>query len=109
MKLDNLVAIIDNNGLQGYERTSSIQNIGSVEDKFLASDWAVKTINGHDYLEMRSNLMQVPLQEGKPSLFIANTIKGKGVREMENKLEWHYKSPSDAEMSIFIKQLGDFE
>jgi transketolase len=109
MKLDNLVAIIDNNGLQGYERTSSIQSISSVKEKFLASKWAIKTINGHDYSEMRSNLMKIPLEEDRPSLFIANTIKGKGVQEMENKLEWHYKSPSDAEVSLFKKQLGDIE
>ncbi len=109
MKLDNLVTIVDNNGLQGYERTSSIQSISSVRDKFLASNWAVNTMNGHDYSEMHSNLVKIPLKEGRPSLFIANTIKGKGVQEMEDKLEWHYKSPSDEEVSIFKKQLGVIE
>lgn len=109
MKLDNLIAIIDNNGLQGYERTSNIQSIRSVKDKFLASGWGVNTMNGHDFSDMRSNLMKVPFEEGRPSLLIANTVKGKGVDEMEDKLEWHYKSPSDREVFSFIKQLGDFE
>ena len=109
MKLDNLIAIIDNNGIQGYERTSSIQTISSVEGKFLASGWDVSTMNGHDYSEMRSNFLRVPSVEGKPSLLIANTVKGKGVGEMEDKLEWHYKSPSDVEVPSFLRQLGDFE
>ena len=109
MNLDNLVAVIDNNGLQGYERTDNIQSIRSVKDKFLTSKWSVHTMNGHDYSELRSNLKKIPIKEGAPSLFIANTIKGNGVREMEDKLEWHYKSPSDEEVSIFIKQLGDFD
>lgn len=109
MKLENLIAIVDNNGLQGYERTSSIQSISSVKDKFLASGWAVSVMDGHDYYEMRSNFLKVPLLESKPSLLIANTIKGKGVREMEDKLEWHYKSPSDVEVFPFLKQLGDFK
>lgn len=108
MRLDNLIAIIDNNGLQGYERTSSIQSINSVQDKFYASGWSVDTVNGHDYSDMRSKFMGIPFEKGKPSLLIANTVKGKGVAEMENKLEWHYKSPSDHEVFAFIEELGDF-
>ena len=75
----------------------------------MASGWDVSPMNGHDYSEMRSNFLRVPSVEGKPSLLIANTVKGKGVREMEDKLEWHYKSPSDVEVSSFLRQLGDFE
>ena len=107
MKLDNLIAIIDNNGLQGYERTLNIQSIRSVRDKFLASKWSVNVVNGHNYSDMHNNFMKIPFLGGLPSLLIANTIKGNGVKEMEDKLEWHYKSPSDEEVSIFIKQLGD--
>lgn len=106
MRLDNLIAIIDNNGLQGYEQTSNIQSIKSVEKKFSASGWAVNNVNGHDYSDMHSKFIGIPFQNGKPSLLIANTVKGKGVAEMENKLEWHYKSPSDHEVSTFIEELG---
>ena len=107
MNLDNLVAIIDNNGLQGFERTLNLQSIRSVSDKFLASKWTVNTVNGHDYSDLRSKFMKIPFEIDKPSLLIANTIKGNGVKEMEDKLEWHYKSPSDEEVPIFIKNLGD--
>ena len=59
----------------------------------------------HNCLKKR-NFQTVSLENGKPSLLIAHTIKGKGVREMEDRLEWHYKSPSDIEVDNFIKQLG---
>lgn len=54
----------------------------------------------------KRNFQNIPIEEGRPSLLIAHTIKGKGVREMEDRLEWHYKSPSDIEVDNFIKQLG---
>ena len=107
MKLDNLIAIVDSNRLQGYERTESVQGIDSVKNKFISSLWSAREMNGHDFLDMRSNFQNIPIEEGRPSLLIAHTIKGKGVREMEDRLEWHYKSPSDIEVDNFIKQLGD--
>lgn len=106
MGLDNLIAIVDNNGLQGYERTSKIQNIDSVKDKFRSSNWYVSEMNGHDYSEMKNKFSEISIEPPRPSLFIANTIKGKGVSEMEDKLEWHYKSPSDDDVENFIRQLG---
>ena len=109
MKLDNLIAIVDNNKLQGYERTENIQRMDSVKDKFTSSLWAVSEMNGHDFIDMRSKLQTIPIVEGKPSLLIAHTIKGKGVKEMEDRLEWHYKSPSDDDVYNFIKQLGGNE
>ena len=107
MNLDNLIAIIDNNGLQGYDRTSKIQDINSVRSKFAASKWSIVEMNGHDYDEMKLQFGRVPFESGKPSLLIANTIKGKGVMEMEDRLEWHYKSPSDSDLENFIRQLGE--
>ncbi len=107
LNLDNLIAIVDNNGLQGFEKTSNIQTITSVMEKFTSSGWVVNEINGHDFLQMHSEFSDLPLESGKPSLFIADTVKGKGVKEMENKLEWHYKSPSDDQVEKFISQLGE--
>jgi len=107
MNLNNLVAIIDNNGFQGYDATSEIQPIDSVISKFVSSGWSHKTINGHDFEEMEREFHSVPFNAEKPSLVVANTVKGKGIREMENRLEWHYKSPSDTELLGFIKQLEE--
>jgi transketolase len=107
MNLDNLVAIVDNNGLQGYDATSDIQPIDSVITKFLSSGWSYRTLNGHDFDQMEREFHSVPFDAGKPSLVVANTVKGKGIREMENRLEWHYKSPSDTELLGFIKQLEE--
>lgn len=105
MKLDNLIAIVDNNGLQGFERTSNIQSIKSVMEKFSSSNWRVREIDGHNHDQIRKELSNSHNIDGKPTLIIANTIKGKGVNFMEDKLEWHYKSPSDSQVSEFISQL----
>lgn len=110
MNLDNLVAIVDNNGLQGYDATSDIQRIDSVITKFVSSGWSHRTVNGHDFEQMDREFHSIPFIADKPSLLVANTVKGKGVREMENRLEWHYKSPSDTELHEFIKELeGQYE
>ena len=106
VNLDNLVAIIDNNGLQAYDRTSDIQPINSVIAKFVSSGWSYKIVDGHDFEQMGREFALVPFVTDKPSLLVANTIKGKGIREMENRIEWHYKSPNDTELHEFIKQLG---
>lgn len=105
MKLDNLVAIVDNNGLQGFERTSNIQKIEAVQAKFSSSNWSVAEIDGHDYSAMKKSFSRIPLETGKPSLFIANTVKGKGIKAMEDRLEWHYRSPSDTNVNEFIREL----
>lgn len=106
MKLNNLVAIVDNNGLQGYERTFNIQDISSVAEKFASSGWSVRRIDGHDYNQMKVQFSNIPFEPTRPSLLIADTVKGKGIREIEDKLEWHYKSPSNAEVVDFINELG---
>ena len=105
MKLDNLIAIVDNNGLQGFERTSNIQSIKSVAEKFRSSKWRLKEIDGHNHSQIRKELSNAHNIDGKPTLIVANTIKGKGVNFIEDKLEWHYKSPSDGQVSEFITQL----
>lgn len=107
MNLDNIIAIIDNNELQAYEITSNIQNINSVKDKFRSSGWAIKTVNGHDYVKLKTVFYSTPFEVNKPLLVIANTVKGKGVKAMEGKMEWHYKSPSDFDAEKFIRELED--
>ena len=73
--------------------------------KFKDFGWRVKEVNGHDLSEMERVFRNVPLEEGKPTMVIAHTIKGKGIKEMENRLEWHYKSPRENEVKKFIEEI----
>jgi transketolase len=90
-KLDNLVVIVDRNRLQLGDLTENISKLEPLEEKWKSFGWRVKSINGHDIKELLSTLNDVPFSIGKPSAIIANTVKGKGLKIAENKVEWHYK------------------
>ncbi len=106
-KLDNLVAIIDRNGLQISGPTEEVLAIEDLGKKYEACGWAVKTIDGHDMQTLVDVFNACPLEEGKPTFIIANTTKGKGVSLMENKAVWHHKVPTADELSEAIKELND--
>lgn len=95
-KLNNLYAIIDSNKWQATERTKIIAP-GSLFDQFKAFGWNVKIINGHNYKEIYSSFFNKIINT-KPTLIIANTIKGKGVSFMEDDNNWHYKYPNQLEL-----------
>jgi transketolase len=95
-KLDNLIVIVDANGLQGFGRTDEVLDMRPLPQKWAAFGFEVEEINGHDFKDIHRALSVSPRQ-GKPRCVIARTIKGKGVSFMENKLEWHYL-PLNAEL-----------
>jgi transketolase len=105
LKLDNLVVIIDANNLQGYERVDNIQSINTFKSKWQAFGWVTREVNGHNISELKDVLKNIPFDKGKPSLIVARTVKGKGIREMENKLEWHYFSVPEDKVKLFIDEL----
>ena len=90
-KLDNLIAIIDYNRLQGFGTTDEILNLDPLDKKFNAFGWKTEVINGHNIDEIISIMQSLPLKTSIPTAIIANTIKGKGVKSMENKLHSHYE------------------
>ncbi len=104
-KLDNLVAIVDRNWWQAFGKTEEILQLEPLEDKFIAFHWNVQRINGHNFSEIENALSQIPFEKTKPSLVIANTVKGKGVSFIENKLEWHYKNLTKEEYELALKEL----
>lgn len=105
LKLDNLVAIIDYNKIQSFGRVKEVVNLEPLYDKWVSFGWVVKEIDGHNYQELLSVFESLPIERGKPSIIIAHTIKGKGVSFMEDKLEWHYKSPTQEQYEIAIKEI----
>jgi transketolase len=104
LKLNNLILIIDANGIQSFGNTNEILNLEPLKEKFLNFGWSCHDIDGHsipllfEALESDSN--------NKPKVVIARTIKGKGVKEMEGKLEWHYKSPKNEDLEKFIIEVS---
>lgn len=103
-KLDNLTAIIDHNRLQITGKTRDVCSNEPLAEKWAAFGWAVRTIDGHNYDELIAAL-EKPLEVGKPSVIIANTIKGRGVSFMENVGKWHHGVPSDDEYQRAIAEL----
>jgi transketolase len=88
-KLDNLVAIVDKNGLQIDGATSDVMNIDPLDKKYAAFNWNVITIDGHNMQQILDAFAQAKKNKGKPTCIIANTVKGKGVSFMENVAGWH--------------------
>ncbi|TAL56968.1 MAG: transketolase [Bacteroidetes bacterium] len=104
-KLDNLVAIIDYNKIQSIASVKETLGLDPFADKWLAFGWDVKTVDGHNYDELKNALSVVPFKKNKPSVIIANTIKGKGVSFMEHMVLWHYRSPLGKEFEMALKEL----
>ncbi len=104
-KLDNLVLIVDNNGLQIDGNIADVCSPYPIEDKFRAFNFHVISINGHDFDEIAAALKEARETKGMPTAIIARTIKGKGVSFMENEAGWHGKAPNDEEYAIAMEDL----
>lgn len=105
LRLDNLVAIVDANGLQGYDRVADVDGGLALAPRFEAFGWAARETDGHDHDALRAVLEQVPFAPGRPSAIIARTVKGRGVRDMEDRLGWHYFNVSEADLPRFIAEI----
>lgn len=103
-KINNLIAFLDYNKLQIDGTNDEVMRIAPVKEKFEAFGFYVQEINGHDFNEIISAVKNAK-QQDKPSMIIANTIKGKGVSFMENKCEWHGKAPKKEEYEMAIREL----
>jgi transketolase len=107
-RLDNLVAVIDYNKLQSLTSISQTLGLEPLVDKLKAFGWSVREVDGHDHTALARDLGSTPWTPGSPSLLVAHTTKGKGVSFMENKVEWHYRSPSAEQLSLALAELeGD--
>ena len=109
-QLDNLVVLLDYNKLQQYGWTANTANqralpILSPENKWKAFGWHVVTINGHNFKEIISACQNAYAPKGKPTIIIANTIKGKGVSFMEDAYLWHARVPTDEELELAVNEL----
>lgn len=104
--LDNLTVIVDYNKYQSFGAVKDILDLEPLGAKWKAFGWSVKEIQGHNFSQIDKALAVLPFEKNKPSVIIAHTIKGKGVSIFENRNEWHYKTPMDADREVARKELG---
>ncbi len=104
--LDNLIAIVDRNNLQVSNFLDVVMDVEPLAEKWASFGWGVKVLDGHNYEELAEAFSGVPFEEGKPSVIIAETVKGKGLPMAENKVEWHHKVPTLEEYKELDKLLG---
>ena len=104
-KLDNLVAVLDLNGLQIDGKITEVMNPTPHDEKFLAFGWNVITIDAHNFAEIEAAFKAARNVKGKPTVIIAKSVKGKGVSFMENDADWHGKAPNDEQCAAAIAEL----
>ena len=104
-KLDNLVAIVDNNGLQIDGKIEDVCNPYPIDKKFEAFNFHVINIDAHDFDQIRAAFKEARETKGMPTAIIMKSVKGKGVSFMENQAGWHGKAPNDEQYEIAMKDL----
>ncbi len=104
--LDNVCAVVDNNGLQIDGPVEEVMRIAPIHEKWTAFGWHVIEIDGHNMEEILHALDEAEEVKGKPAVIIAHTVKGKGVSFFENKVEYHGVAPTPEELEKALKELG---
>jgi transketolase len=108
-KLDNLIVIIDRNRLQITGSTENVNALEPLHAKFEAFGYAVCECDGNNVEDLLLTFNQIPFMPGKPSLILANTVKGKGISFMEDTVKWHHRVPTDAEYEAAMDELDHVE
>jgi len=104
-KLDNLVAILDRNRIQQDGFTEDVMPLDPLRDKWLAFNWNVIEIDGHKVEQIIDALNRANQIEDKPTLLVANTIKGNGIKHMTNNPQWHGKAPPRKHTPVLLQEL----
>lgn len=105
-KLDNLIAFLDHNGLQIDGPVTEVMSPEPVDEKFKAFGWHVERINGHSFAEIAAAVEAAKKVQNKPTMIIADTVKGKGVSFMENQVGWHGNAPSREQAEQALVELA---
>ena len=106
-KLENLVALIDYNKIQSLDSIENTLALEPFKNKWESFGWNALEINGHDHKQIKLELLSAPCIANKPSVYICNTTKGKGVSFMENSVLWHYRCPKGDEYELALKELKE--
>lgn len=104
-KLDNLVVIVDNNGLQIDGKVEDVCSVYPIDKKFEAFNFHVINIDAHNFDEIRAAMKEAKETKGMPTAIVMKSVKGKGVSFMEDKAGWHGKAPNDEEYAVAMADL----
>ena len=104
-KLDNLTVFLDHNHLQIDGNIADVMNPDPLDQKYAAFGWHVLRIDGHDHAQIKAALQEAKTVVGKPTLILAETVKGKGVSFMENQAGWHGKAPNAEQAAQALAEL----
>jgi transketolase len=105
--LDNLTLIVDYNKIQSLGFVKDVIDLNSLNEKFKAFRWETFEVDGHDHEALKRVFKNSQDQNNKPKVIIAHTIKGKGISFMEDKLLWHYKSPTKDQFYSAINEINN--
>lgn len=105
-KLDNLCAMVDNNGLQIDGPVAKVMGVEPITDKFRAFGWEVLDINGHDMAQITAALDKAETIKGKPTMIVCRTVKGKGSAVFEGKVEFHGATPTKEQCATALDELA---
>lgn len=108
-RLSNLVALVDYNKLQSLGTVADTLALEPFADKWRAFGWGVRRLDGHNHELIKQALSGPPIDEGKPTCLLLDTVKGKGVSFMENSVLWHYRAPQGEEYKRAMAELGVVE
>ena len=105
-KLDNLIAFLDNNGLQIDGNIDYVLSPNPIDAKFAAFGWHVLVIDGHDFKQIADAVAAAKAEKGRPTMIVAKTVKGKGVSYMENQAGWHGSAPNEGQVAQAMAELN---
>ncbi|MBI2370442.1 MAG: transketolase [Deltaproteobacteria bacterium] len=105
-RLDSICVLLDRNHIQNDDFMIKIRDIEPIRDKWAAFGWNVLSIDGHDFPQILKALDEAEACRGRPSIIVAETVKGKGASPFENSPKHHGVSPTDAELEQALKELG---
>ncbi|MFA6251599.1 MAG: transketolase [Candidatus Paceibacterota bacterium] len=105
-KLHNLIVIVDRNKIQIEGNTERVMPLGDLKDKYKEFGWNAQEVDGHDFWAINNAIYKANKNKGSPSVIIAHTIPGRGVKEWENDYHWHGKAPNKAEAEMALVELN---
>src|SRR5262249_29525710 len=103
--LENLVAIVDRNGMQANRPTEDLVPLEPLADKFRAFGWGCLEVDGHDYDRLDEAHARLPVRPGRPSVMIARTVRGRGVPSLEGRVDRWFAALSDVEAEALVDEL----
>ena len=103
--LDNLILFVDYNKLQIDGHVEDVMGVHPLDEKFKSFNWHVLVIDGHDFKQIEDAIAKAQTLKDRPTVIIANTVKGKGISFMENQAGWHGRAPTKDELALALKEL----